>query len=60
MLGKLFGIICLGLGLILGGWIGYNLFIEVQPEAEGRNPLLPIVLTIGLLYVGISRLKGDS
>ena len=42
--------ILLGLGLL--GWIGYNLLLEMQPEAKGRNPIVPIIISIGLIIVG--------
>ena len=59
MLGKLFGIICLAFGIILGSWVSYNLLFDIQPAAEGRNPITPLMLTFGLLYVGITRLKKE-
>ncbi len=57
MLGKIFGVICLVMGLILGSWIGYNLFIEALPATEGRSPVPAIGLTAVFFYVAYSRLK---
>jgi len=52
-----FGILCLLIGMSLGGWIAYNFLVEMQPEAKGRNPL-PAVLVIALsLYVGVTRIR---
>ena len=52
-----FGILCLLLGLSLGCWIAYNLLVEMQPSAEGRNPLPAVVLTALFLYVGVTRIR---
>jgi hypothetical protein len=49
---KFLGVIALLMGAGLAAWIGYNYLVEMQPEAKGRNPLLPIVVTVGLLYQG--------
>jgi len=49
---NLLGVVALVMGVGLGGWIAYNYLVEMQPEARGRNPLLPILVTIGLLYQG--------
>ena len=49
---KILGAIVLLMGLALLCWVGYNLFIERLPEAQGRNPIPAILFTIGLLYVG--------
>lgn len=46
------GVIVFSMGIILLGWIGYNLFFQMTPEAQGRNPIVPTLLSIGLLYVG--------
>lgn len=49
---KLFGFIIFSFGLILAGWIGYNLFIERLPATEGRNPIAPSIFAAGMLYMG--------
>lgn len=49
---RILGVIAFLMGLALLCWIGYNLFIERLPEAQGRNPLLPVLFAIGLLYAG--------
>lgn len=40
------------LGLCLLSWIGYNLFIDMTPEAQGRSLIMPIIVSIGFMYVG--------
>ena len=52
-----FGIVSLLIGLGVGGWIAYNYLVEMQPEAEGRNPILPLLLTAVGIYVGIRRIR---
>jgi hypothetical protein len=52
MIKRILGVILFLMGLTLLCWVGYNLFIERLPEAEGRNPIPAILFTIGLLYVG--------
>jgi hypothetical protein len=49
---RILGGIVFLLGLILAGWIGYNLFIERLPETKGRNPLPAIILSGAFLFVG--------
>jgi len=45
--------------LLLGGsllaWIGYNLFVEMQPSAEGKNPVVPTILGVGIFVGGVYR-----
>lgn len=52
----LWGTLSLLLGLTLLGWICYNYFIEMQPSAEGRNPLVPVLFSGALIFVGVKRL----
>jgi len=52
---KLFGLVMLVFGLVLLSWIGYNFLIEMQPEAQGRNPLIPFILSVILIVVGAKR-----
>lgn len=53
----IFGSVALLLGITLLAWISYNLFVEMQPEAKGRNPLMPAVFAVTLVVVGIQRLR---
>jgi hypothetical protein len=47
-----------GLGLL--GWILYNLFIERLPEAQGRSPVVPLLVSAAFLYVGFRWMRGQS
>ncbi|GMV81612.1 MAG: hypothetical protein AMXMBFR7_27960 [Planctomycetota bacterium] len=58
MVKRVIGGLMLLLGVFQLGWIGYNFLIELQPEARGRNPIIPILFGIGLLYVGFTWVKG--
>jgi hypothetical protein len=49
---RVFGALILLFGLALLGWIAYNLFVEMQPEARGRSPLPALILSAGAIYVG--------
>lgn len=60
MIRRLFGVPILCLGLALGGWMLYNLFIERMVEAEGRPTFVGAMLSIGLLYVGTQWIRGKA
>jgi hypothetical protein len=49
---KFLGLVALLMGLGLGGWLAYNFLVEMQPEARGRHPAIPVLVAIGLLYQG--------
>ena len=49
---KALGAFTLLLGVTLAVWIGYNLFVERQPEARGQSPLPALVLVAGFVYQG--------
>jgi len=57
---KFFGVIALLMGLCLGAWIFYNLVIERLPETQGRNPIGPAVLSLGMIFVGVKWIKGEQ
>ena len=48
-------VIVFGIGLL--GWIGYNHLIEMQPEAQGQDPLIPLVFAIGMIATGVWRIR---
>ncbi len=48
-------LIVLGVGLLV--WIGYNLFVEMQPAAEGRSPVVPTLFALALVAAGVFRLR---
>jgi hypothetical protein len=45
----------MGVGLL--GWIAYNLFVELQPSAEGRSPLVPTLFALTITAIGIGRMR---
>ena len=49
---RVFGAFILLFGLALLGWIAYNLFVQMQPEARGRNPLPALVFSAGAIFIG--------
>lgn len=53
----IFGVLCLLIGIGVGGWVAYNYLVEMQPEAEGKTPLPALVLTAVSLYVGVTRTR---
>jgi hypothetical protein len=52
------GVVCLLLATILSCWLGYNLFVERLPAAQGLNPLPALMLTASLFYVGWNWIRG--
>lgn len=48
-----FGGLALLLGTLLLGWIGYNLLVELQPEAKRLNPLPALIFSGALIGVGV-------
>ena len=52
MFKKMLGLMALVIGGMILAWIGYNYFVEMQPEAEGRNPLVPVLFSVCLLGYG--------
>ncbi len=34
-------------------WIGYNHFIQIQPQAQGRNPIPPLIFCLVMISYGI-------
>ena len=57
---RIFGVLILLIGSAILLWVGYNFFIEMQPEAQGRNPLPPIGLSGAMIYVGIMWIRGKQ
>lgn len=47
------------LGVVLLGWIGYNLFVEMQPTAEGLSPIAPTIFALALIVGGVLRLRNQ-
>lgn len=57
---RIFGAIIFLLGLVLAGWIAYNLLTERLPATQGRNPFMAIITAAGFLYVGFRWMKGQQ
>ncbi len=57
---RVFGVFVLVLGLLLAGWIAFNLLVEMQPEAAGRNPLPGIGLSAAFIFVGVRWIQNKS
>ena len=55
---KLLGGLIFFMGAALLLWVGYNLFISMQPEAQGRNPIPAVLVSAGLLFVGAKWIRG--
>jgi len=57
---QVLGGLVLLMGLGLASWIGYNLLIQRLPAAQGRSPVMPILVSAAFIYVGIKWMRGDS
>ena len=47
------GVIAVSMGAAILLWVGYNLFIERQPVAEGRSPIPALIFSVAAIGVGI-------
>ena len=56
---RIFGLLATLTGLAILTWIGYNVFIEWQPQAQG-NPVFSSLVSILLINVGVIWLKGKT
>jgi hypothetical protein len=57
---RILGVIALLMGSAILLWVGYNLLIETQPEARGRNPVLPIGVSVAMISVGVMLIRGKQ
>jgi hypothetical protein len=57
---RVFGVIALLMGSAILLWVGYNLFVEMQPEAKGKDPLLAVGFSVVLITVGIMWVRGKQ
>lgn len=57
---RIFGVIALLMGSAILLWVGYNLFIEMQPEARGHSPLPAIGISVAMIIVGIMWIRGKQ
>ena len=60
MIRRCSGVFVLLMGLMLAGWIFYNLFIQRLPETQGRSPLGAIFVAGAFIYVGFRWMRGQS
>ena len=56
---RIIGFLAFLLGVTIVLWIGYNVFIEWQPEAKG-NPILSFAVSILMMNVGILWMQGKT
>ena len=48
-------LIVMGVGIF--AWVAYNVLVEMQPEAKGKDPVLPSSIALGMIGVGASRIR---
>ncbi len=58
MVRRMAGVVVLLLGVVLGVWVLYNLFIQRDPEARGRSPIAAIGVSAVFIYVGTKWIRG--
>ncbi len=49
------GYVLYSLGILLLGWVFINLFVHLQPEAQGRTPAPAALIGSAMILVGIRR-----
>lgn len=57
---RIAGAFILLMGVVLGGWMFYNLFIHRLPETQGRPIIPPLLLCFSFIYVGVKWLRGQT
>jgi hypothetical protein len=57
---RIMGGIIILMGVSLLGWIGYNFLIERLPETQGRSPVVPFFVSMGMIYVGVKWVRGET
>ena len=60
MIRKTFGVLAFLIGVTILAWIGYNYLIEMQPAAEGRNPIPALLFSAAAIFVGIKMFLGKK
>ena len=48
------------MGVALGLWIVYNMFIHRMPETQGRSLVGPLITVGAFVYVGAKWLQGKT
>ncbi len=56
---RIFGLLTTLIGVAILTWIGYNIFIQWQPQAKG-NPVLASLVSVLLINVGIIWFRGKT
>ena len=58
LVNALWGYALLTLGVLLLAWVLSNLFVHLQPEAEGRTPAPAALIGTIMVLIGASRVMG--
>ena len=58
LVSTLWGYVLLTLGVLLLAWVLFNLFVHLQPEAEGRTPAPAALIGTIMVLIGVSRVMG--
>jgi hypothetical protein len=58
MVRRIASVILLFLGIVLGGWVAFNLLVHMTPSARGRNLIPAICASAAFIYVGIKWMRG--
>ena len=56
---RILGLLTVIVGAAILTWIGYNIFVEWQPQARG-NPFFSSLVSVLLINVGIIWVKGKT
>lgn len=59
MFSKFLGVIFFLFGLMLLGWVGYNLFVQRQPEFTG-SPIRGLLFGGAAVVLGLNRMMGGN
>ncbi len=57
MVRLVFGVLTILIGVGLLGWIAFNQFVEMQPQAEGKSPLVGSALAVLMIVSGVVRIR---
>jgi hypothetical protein len=60
VLRRILGVPALVIGVALLAWVLYNLFVEMQPQARGKNPVFAIGIAMTLIIVGSHWIRGKK
>ena len=57
---RVLGAFIFTIGLSIASWVAYNLLVELQPEAEGINPIPAILSSGAMMFVGYKYMRGEA